>query len=199
MSTKKLSRSSKTVAHHSEGRTRIKIPKHLRNSKEVHEIKRALRSTPGVTDVDVNHTTGSITVKHQHDEATIFEILHKTVEAVGSEFLTALVEGEAVPVVGGIGLAAAGVGLLEGLMKSLFGEPGLGKEVPLFSGNTDDVKKILPAALLGAAIYKAYETRTIWAGVSPLILGLYAMDWYWKLNKSPQAQTAHKNGHQNHN
>lgn len=193
---KKLNKSSKSVAHHSKGRTRLKVPKHLRNSEHIHQVKKALRATPGVTDVDVNHTTGSITVHHEHDEDTIFKILHETVETVGTDFLTAMLEGEAVPLVGGVGIAAAGVGILEGLLKSLFGPPGTGKEVPLFSGNADDFKKILPAAFLGAAIYKAYETKTIWAGVSPLVLGVMALDWYWKLNHDPNAATGtHHNGH----
>lgn len=192
---KKLNRNSRSVAHHSEGRTRIKVPRHLRNSEHIHEVKRALRATPGVTDVDVNHTTGSITVHHEHDEDTIFQILHQTVETIGTDFLTAMVEGEAAQLVGGVGLAAAGVGILEGLVKSLFGPAGTGNEVPLFSGNADDLKKILPAAFLGAAIYKAYETKTIWAGVSPLVLGVMALDWYWKLNHTPGVATeAHSNG-----
>lgn len=192
--TKKLNRTSKSVAHHTQGRTRLKVPKHMRNSEDVHKVKKALRATPGVTDVDVNHTTGSITVHHEHDEETIFQILHQTAETVGTDLLTALLEGESVPLVGGIGLAAAGVGLLEGLLKSLFGPPGTGKEVPLFSGNTDDLKRILPAAFLGAAIYKAYETKTIWSGVSPLVLGVWALDWYWKLNHDPSATSLHPNG-----
>lgn len=193
--TKKLNKSSKSVAHHTEGRTRLKVPKHLRDSEDIHQVKRALRATPGVTDVDVNQTTGSITVRHEHDEDTIFQILHSAMETVGTDMLTAMIEGESVPLVGGIGVAAAGVGILEGVLKSLFGPAGTGKEVPLFSGDSNDIKKILPAALLGAAIYKAYETKTIWSGVSPLVLGLMALDWYWKLNHDSSAVAITNNGH----
>ncbi|MBX9689083.1 MAG: heavy-metal-associated domain-containing protein, partial [Candidatus Obscuribacterales bacterium] len=98
---KKFSRESKSVAHHSPGRTRLKVPKAHR--RKLHEIKSAIASHPGVTSVEVNHSTGSVLVHHDH-ETPIFEVLHKTIETVGTDLLTTLIEGEAAPVVGGIGV-----------------------------------------------------------------------------------------------
>ena len=190
---KKLTRSAKSVAHHSPGRTRLKVPKGQRA--ELHKIKAAIEKDPGVQSVEVNHSTGSVIVKHQHD-SQIFEVLHKAVETVGGDVLTTLIEGEtAAELIGPIGIAAAAFGILEGLATAVFSSSnenggGIGK---FLGQQRADYRTIVPAGLLAAAVYKAYETRTFWQGMTPAVLCYWAFDTYWKFNVQETKQDQ-KNG-----
>lgn len=190
---KKLTRTAKSVAHHSPGRTRIKVPKRHRD--QLHKIKSEIEKQEGVTSVEVNHSTGSVLVKHEH-EMPIFEVLHKAVESVGGDVLTTLIEGgEAAEIIGPLGLAAAAFGILEGLATALFSssnEGGNFKKVIAERGS--DWKTLVPAGFLLAATYKAYETRTFWQGVTPAILCYWAFDTYWKFNVQDTKYMAQSNG-----
>lgn len=191
---KKLNKSSKGVAHHSPGRTRLKVPKSHRH--RLHEIKSELENKPGVTHVELNHETGSVLVKHEHD-APIFEMMHKAVETVEVDLLTTLIEGEAVELVGGASIIAAGVGLLGTVAKSFFGsrQEGAAPSVtPLLTGQASDLKTIVPTAFLVAALVKAYETRSFWQGITPLALAYWAFDTYWRFNVANPAVFEPKNG-----
>jgi hypothetical protein len=190
---KKLTRSAKSVAHHSPGRTRIKVPKGHRA--QLHKIKDALVKQPGVQSVEVNHDTGSVIVKHEHD-SQIFEVFHKAIEAVGGDVLTTLIEGEtAAELIGPVGLAAAAFGILEGLGGAIFSSSsetggGIGK---LMGEQRPDWRTLVPVGLLAAAAYKAYETRMFWQGVTPAVLCYWAFDTYWKFNVQETKQDQ-KNG-----
>lgn len=181
---KKLTRSAKSVAHHSPGRTRLKVPKGQRA--HMQKMKAAIEKHEGVESVEINQSTGSVIVKHNH-EAPIFEVLHKAIETVGGDVLTTLIEGESVAaaeIIGPLGLAAAAFGVLEGLAGAIFstssgGAGGLGK---LFGNQSPDYKTLVPAGFLLAAAYKAYDTRIFWQGVTPAILCYWAFDTYWKFN-----------------
>lgn len=194
---KRLTRESKGVAHHSPGRTRIKVPKLHR--KKLHQIKEELANSPGVKSVEINHQTGSVLVHHEHDTA-IFEAMHKAVENVGADLLTALVEGETAELVGGVGIvaavAAAGMGLVSSLGKAITGANGSGisGNSPLLTGQASDLKTIVPTAFLIAAAYKAYETRSFWHGLTPLALAYWAFDTYWRFNVANPAVFEPKNG-----
>lgn len=195
---KKLTKSSKGVAHHSPGRTRLKVPKKYRNSKEVHKVKSALSAVPGIKHVELNDKTGSLLVHHEHD-MPIFETIADSVQTVAADLLVTLIEGEEAPALGGVQLLAAGAGLVTGVAKNLLtpDEDNNGR-IRILNASTSDLKNILPLAFLGAAIYKAYETRTIWSGVAPAVLAYWAFDSYWKLNHTGYAANEVKNnGHSN--
>ena len=193
---KKLTRSAKAVAHHSPGRTRIKVPKGHRS--QLRKIKEEILKQQGVKSVEVNNDTGSVLVKHDH-ELPIFEVLHSAIEAVGGDVLTTLIEGEsaaAVEIIGPLGLAAAAFGILEGLGKAVFSSSNdasnrLGN---LFSEPQSSWKTLVPAGFLLAAAYKAYETRMFWQGITPALLCYWAFDTYWKFNVQETKSHANGNG-----
>src|SRR5579884_1454702 len=56
------------VVHHTRGRIRVKVHGGKGNHRLLHEIKRSLAPKPGVRQVDVNPTTGSVIV-HYDDGA----------------------------------------------------------------------------------------------------------------------------------
>lgn len=189
---KRLTRESKSVAHHSPGRTRLKVPKSQR--KHLHKIKDALVANPGVKNVEINHQTGSVLVHHEH-ETPIFEVMHKAVESVEADLLTALIEGEAVELAGVFSIAAAGVGLLGSIGKGLLDSAGQGGKLPtLISGQASDLKTVVPAAFLIAACYKAYQSKTFWQGLTPMALAYWAFDTYWRFNVANPAVFEPKNG-----
>lgn len=188
----RLNRDSKAVAHHSPGRTRIKVPKSHR--KKLHEIKDALSKTAGVRSVEINHDTGSVLVHHEHD-LPIFETLHKAVENVSVDLLTTLIEGETAQLMGGVGIAAAGLGLIGTVGKSFFESVREGsKSQTLITGQASDLKTIVPTAFLIAAAVKAYETKSFWQGLTPLALAYWAFDTYWRFNVANPAVFEPKNG-----
>ncbi len=190
---KKLNKASKGVAHHSPGRTRLKVPKEHRHN--LHKIKTELENKPGVKEVELNHNTGSVLVHHD-DDAPIFEVLHKAVETVEVDLLTTLIEGEAIELMGGASLLAAGVGVLGTVAKTIFGakHEGAASSTPLLSGQASDLKTIVPTAFLIAAAVKAYETKTFWQGITPLALTYWAFDTYWRFNVAYPSAFERKNG-----
>jgi len=198
--TYKLSKTSKGVAHHSPGRTRIKVPKNQRHN--LHQLKENLQNTPGVNNVEINHSTGSVLVHHDH-EMPIFEVLHKAVETVGTDLLTTLIEGETAELLGPATIVATGVGLIASMGKSFIGRrqvaEGTEAAPPFLSGAPTDLRILLPAGFLLAAAYRAWETESFWVGVSPLALAYWAFDTYWKFNISSDLSRveAQNNGHGN--
>ncbi len=187
---KKLTSDSKGVAHHTPGRTRIKVPKDYRH--ELHKVKEALHSVPGVHKVHVNHETGSVTVQHDNNEDSL-EVVGKAIKHVASDLFHVLVEEEEAQLVG-LDLVFAGAGLASRVAKNfLFTENG---DRPRISGSISDLKNLVPLAFFGAAIYKAVETRSFWANVSPLVLTYWAFDTYWRFNVTlPEKHRHSKNGH----
>jgi hypothetical protein len=186
---KKLSRTSKGIAHHSPGRTRLKIPRNQRH--HMRKIEEKLTSARGVTSVEVNQKTGSILVHHDN-ALPIFEVLHKTVETVGGDLLTTLIEGETAELLGPVSLLAAGVGLVAGFGRSLLSaarpQNGVEKTRTALPGNLSDLKILVPAGFLLAAAYKAYQTRSFWEGLTPLALTYWAFDTYWRFNVAGHRQ-----------
>lgn len=194
----KLSQSSIGVAHHSPGRTRLKVPKTHRNSKEMHKVKSALSAVPGIKNVEVNHETGSILVQHDHD-MHIFDAIEQSFEAVAGDMLVTLIEGERAEAMGVIGLFGAATGLVSGMAKNLMATSD-DERIGFLKRRASDTKNLLPLAFLAAAAYKAYETRSFWSGTTPMVLAYWAFDSYWKLNCSgyPAAE-AKNNGHSHNN
>jgi copper chaperone CopZ len=188
---KKLTHESSAVVHKSPGRIRLKVPKSQRH--HLDKVKKNLENTPGVTNVEVNHKTGSVLVQHEH-EAPIFEILHKAVETVGTDLLTTLIEGEAVSIIGPASLIAAAVGVFATALgkpraaaAATDAEPsgnGSGFSLPSFTGEVSDLKYVVPAAFFVAAAYKTYEMGSFWVGITPIALAYWGFDIYWKLNVS---------------
>lgn len=177
---KKLTKTSKSVAHHSPGRTRLKIPKSHRHS--LKRIKQELAEAPGVNCVEVNHNTGSVLVQHDKD-APIFEILNKSLESVGTDLFSTLIEDEAAEILGPGALVAAGLGLVVGVGKSLVNLVRHPSDTDhIHAGSVRDLKVLIPASFLVAAAYKAYQTKSIWQGLTPLALTYWAFDLYWKFN-----------------
>lgn len=194
---KKLSKSSKGVAHHSPGRTRLKVPKGHRH--KLHEVKDALASQPGIKHVEINHSTGSVLVHHEHS-MPIFDAMHKAVETVGVDLLTALIEEESVQLMGGASIVAAGVGVFGTVAASIFGSREENTSFkPLLTGQTSDLKTIVPTAFLVAAAIKAYETKSFWQGITPLALTYWAFDTYWRFNVANPSAFEPKNGKGNGN
>ncbi len=193
--TRKLTHTAKAVAHHTPGRTRLKVPKGQRH--HINKIKESLEGAAGVQSVTVNHGSGSITVKHDHD-MPIFETLHAAAETLGTDLLTTLIEGESAEVMAGVGIVTAGVGLLVTVGKAIFlGHNGDGPgslKLPTLTGETSDLKTLVPVAFLAAAAYKAYETKSFWHGITPLALTWWAFDTYWRFNVANPTVFEPKNG-----
>lgn len=189
---RKLSDTSRGVAHHTPGRTRLKISKAHR--KHLHQLKDAIEQTPGVKSVEVNHHTGSVLVHHEHN-LPIFDVLHKAVETVSGDVLKTLIEGEAAEVIGPLGLAAAAFGILEGVSNAIFSSMDSGRNgTGLITGKPSDLKTLIPTAFLLAAAVKFYQTKTIWQGVTPLLLCYWAFDTYWRFNVANPSAFEPKNG-----
>lgn len=188
---KKLSTFSKGVAHHTSHRTRLKVPKGYRH--EMHKVKEALHSVPGVHKVHVNHETGSVTVQHDPDRVDL-EVVGKAIKHVASDLFHVLAEEEEAELAG-LDLVVAGVGLAGRVAKNYFFSENGGP--PKISGTVADLKNLVPLAFLGAAVYRGVESGSFWAGVSPLVLTYYAFDTYWKFNVLPEKKQTSNNGHGN--
>lgn len=193
--TNKLSKTSIGVAHHSPGRTRLKIPKSHRNSKDLHKVKSALATVPGIKHVELNQETGSILVHHDHD-MPVFDAIEKSIEAVAGDMLIALIEGERMEAMGVVGLFGAATGLMGNIAKNLISTAEYDRK-DIFRRKASEAKNLLPLAFLAAAAYKAYETRSFWAGTTPIVLAYWAFDSYWKLNCSGYPAETKSNGHSN--
>ncbi len=94
-----------TVAHHVPGRMRLKIPSAKGNEAVFQEIRQTLAETPGIHDIEVNATTGSITVHYSvdahpelhtkiNDHQEHFAVNH-TPPATKLDDMTRLIEDEA--------------------------------------------------------------------------------------------------------
>lgn len=189
--TKKLTSFSRGVAHHTPGRIRLKVPKGYRH--EIHKVKEALHAVPGVHNVHVNHDTGSVTVQHDSDAIGLDEV-GKAIKHVASDLFHVLAEEEEAQLVG-VDLAIASVALAGKMAKNfLFNEEG---DTPRITGSISDLKNLVPLAFLGAAVYKAFETRSFWSSVSPLVLTYYAFDTYWRFNVAPPEKPKESNGNSN--
>ncbi len=66
--TKKLTVNSRGVTHHSENRTRLRLPKNQREKHKLNNVKKRLEKVPGVQAVEVNERTGSILVHSRTGE-----------------------------------------------------------------------------------------------------------------------------------
>lgn len=191
MSTR-LKKSSSGVAHHTPGRTRLKVPHTHRHPEHLDRVKVAIEEIEGVAKVHVNHRTGSITVHHDTNMA-ILEAIALALEKHSGELLSLL--AEEAPALGEIGLVAAGVGVVGSLFKGVLSKVTAGEagSEPL---KFSDLKTMIPAGFLAAGLYQALRTESIWKGITPLALLYWAFDSYWKLNVDLGPRSGSTNGHE---
>jgi copper chaperone CopZ len=65
--------------HHVPGRLRVRTPALKRNRREGEKVRTAVQAIEGVTAVDVNHLTGSVTVAYDKDSTgprAILDLFH---------------------------------------------------------------------------------------------------------------------------
>ena len=187
---KHLSASSSGVAHHSPGRTLLKVPKKFRSTEKLKHVKKSLEKLPGVSNVEVNLQTGSILLHHDHG-AQIFELVGGALKDAAADLLTALIEEETG--VAEVGIAVAGISTVGGYLKGLFKESGNGNGAgKLPEVHLSDAKNLLPLAFIGTGIYQALVAESLLAGVSPLVFLYWGFDSYWKLNMEFRNQIAVK-------
>lgn len=181
----RLHSKSQGVAHHVAHRTRLRVPKSHRTPHKMDKAADALRKTPGVNHVEVNHRTGSILVHHD-EHPGILESVEKTLEESSTELLEALVEGGNPEVLG----LAVGFHLISNLFSSA------DQKVSKATNNLVDAKTIAPLAFLVAGFMRLRRGsgEDVLMTISPVVLFFYAFDLYWRFNVAgptaePQAVT----------
>lgn len=164
-------RRSHAIKHHLPHRTRIKLPDGHRNAATLKLVEDSVKNLPGVKSVDVNHRTGSLLIHHD-ERSDILPAVNTAVEEVAGEIFEALLEME--------GVAIPGLPILAHLLGK-----GLGSINTSFSDvtrNLVDLKVVLPAGFLAAALYRARQSPGWWMEVPAWALFYYAYDSYLKFH-----------------
>ncbi|HEY9715750.1 MAG TPA: hypothetical protein V6C72_19915 [Chroococcales cyanobacterium] len=159
------------VHHHLPHRTRIKLPKNHRSPGNLKMLEDKVKKIPGVTNVAVNHKTGSVLVHHE-ERADMLPAVHSAIEEVAGEIFETLLEIEGVHIPG------------LPLLAHLFGR-GMGVLNEQFSGatkNVIDLKTVVPMGFLTAALIRARSSPGWWAEVPAWALFYYAYDSYLKFH-----------------
>ena len=168
----KLHAQSSGVAHHLPHRTRLRVPKRHRTAHQMNRVHEALKNVKGVSQVEVNHKTGSILLHHDED-AGILDVVGKTLDEVSSELFEAMVAGEEAEI--------SGLSIIGHFAHNLFSAAD--DHLAGATKNMIDLKLVIPIVFLGAGVMRARSSEGSWlTGVSPLILFTYAFDMFWKLH-----------------
>jgi copper chaperone CopZ len=169
---RKLSVSSRGVAHHSAHRTRLRLPKLHRQKHKLNAVKKRLEKVPGVREVEVNERTGSILVHHDEAKEGALESFGSAIEEVALEAFEALLdlEGETVP----------GLSIISNTLKERLS--GLDTRVASATGNWFDLKTLVPLGFVGLALFKTLKDKALWNEVPAFVLLYYAYDSYMKFH-----------------
>ena len=162
------------VVHQCPGRTRIRLPRPGRDPATMAKAKEACGSIPGVHQVEVNPTTGSLLLHHRGSEPDI-ELLSGELEAAVG-FMLDLAPPRQRP------RARGEVSVLARNVRTGFAE--LDARIAEATGGWLDLKMAVPLALLGAAALQVIATEGSLGVVPPYLLAYYAFDTFLKFNES---------------
>ncbi len=167
-----------TIAHHVPGRMRLKIPSAKGNEAVFEEIRQTLAVTPGIHDIEVNATTGSVTVHYsvdahpelhtsiaQHQEH--FAVAHKP-PATKLDDMTRIIEDEAEFLADHSHSARLVVNFCK----------QLDKEVKRATGNSVDLKVLVPLGLAAVTFVEIGATAAtpVW-----VTIGLFSLNHFIEL------------------
>ena len=82
------------LAHHTEGRTRLKVHHHERDGERLKRLKEKIEEVEGVTAAHVNHRTGSVTIHHDSTHETLSEVGDIVKEFSSELFESIVLKGE---------------------------------------------------------------------------------------------------------
>jgi hypothetical protein len=172
------------IAHHVRGRLRMKIPAAKGDEVLLEQIKRALTPVPGMLDIEVNPSTGSVILHYDPD---VHEDIHDKLLEHGSDHihlsrlrvtevdeLDEQIEREAEFLAEHSRAARAVVDFCK----------SLDREVKLATDNNVDLKVLVP---LGLAAYTFLEIGVEAATPVWLTLGLFALNHFVEMHAQPDS------------
>lgn len=160
------------VAHHTHGRTRLRVARRYRDPATLAQVQRTLQQVPGVRRVEVNSTAGSV-VLHHDPATTRLEDVSDALEDQLDFFLSIVPPRERPQ-------AAAEVSALAHALQRQFHD--LDAAVRRATAGWIDLKMLVPVVFLGAAVVQVTVTEGSWAAVPPYLLVYYAFDTYMKFH-----------------
>ena len=168
------------VVHRLPHRTRIKMPKVQRTQAKMEKVGERLRQVEGVHDVQIDHRTGSILLKHGHDP-TIIEGMIASLEEAGDLFLSTMMEEEG---------PESELSHVSRFLKDTLGTANA--NVSRSTRGFIDLRMLVPIGFLGSALWKMRGAGSIIEGfaaeVPPYVLLWYAWDSYMKLHHTRPPQ-----------
>ena len=164
------------VVHRLPHRTRIRMPAVHRTPGKMEKMGDRLRQIDGVKDVQVDHRTGSILLKHSEDPG-IIESLMVSLEEAGDLFLSVMMEEEG---------PESELSMVSKFLKDTLGTANA--NVSRSTRGFIDLRMIVPIGFLGTAIWKMRKSQGWMVEVPPYVLLWYAWDSYMKLHHTRPPQ-----------
>ena len=165
-----------TVASRIPGRIRVRLDSHARRSHTLQKIKDHLEAQAGVSDVQVNHTTGSVTVRYDRQklhEAGVFDALRDI------DVLVSYVAGEAGGVSGPEGSCRSLAEAINDLNRRLH-----------VAGVPVDLRLLTPLAFLGAGVWSILRGGLGMEKIPGIFFVWLALDAFVKLHPQVAPKTA---------
>jgi len=172
------------IVHHTPGRIRLKMHAGKRNSELLHKIRHAIKSRPGVRDVSVNSTTGSVVV---HYDSSQWKNSDSEIHAAANDsglFTIAPPESEQVEAIEREAEFLAEHSDLARLVVNYVEQ--FNQNVKRATNNTLDLNVLVP---LGAAFYAFLEIESDVATPLWLTLGIFSFNSFVSLH-SQKARAA---------
>jgi hypothetical protein len=158
------------VVHTGPHRIRLRLDRDHRRPEQLSQLRHALRGQPGVRDVEVNETTGSV-------------LIHHAPGAVSAHGLAAVL-GDLGVVIQGLAGDEAGKSETARGVESALGD--LNRRVATATGGKADLKIIVPGAFLAWGLWRlAADVGSFFTAVPGYVLLYYAFDTYTKLHHMP--------------
>lgn len=162
-----------TIAHHTHGRTRLRVARPYRDKETLAQVQLTLQQVPGVRRVEVNPTAGSVIIHHDPDTTRLEDVSDALEDGLGF-FLSIVPPRERAQ-------AAADVSVVAHAIRRQFHD--LDAAVRRATGGWIDLKMLVPVVFLGAAVVQVTVTEGSWAAVPPYLLLYYAFDTYMKFHE----------------
>lgn len=167
------------VASHTPGRLRVRLHPESRQPQVMHQLKHDLTGRPGVHGVEVNPTTGSVTVTYDaqtHPGTGIFGVLEDLDVIVGTALDAPHIEEPAE----GRGHSKAAVTLARAL-------DDLDRRVFMLTGHTLDLRVLFPLSLVGVGVWQMMVMGLMLETVPGWLLVWLGFDAFVKLHPSTPA------------
>lgn len=157
------------------GRIRVKVHKKKRTPTLMKEAKKNINAHDGIHDVRLNHATGSITVRYDHERHSKESVM-KLLEDFDVVFQSMGEEADLTDSEGGKGgFASAGfLGALNDLNGRIYGTTG----VPV------DLKILMPLLFAGAGLWSISKRGLMIEAVPGWLFLWFAFDMFVKLHPS---------------